>query len=217
MSFIDDKGIWVEVKYDKTDFSQYRGRPALFLDRDGTIIKHVPYLHRPEQVELLPGAAETIGLANRLTIPVILVTNQSGIGRDYYNWDDFSNVQNNIHKKLQQTGAWIDAILACPFHGEAYGIFKQLNHPYRKPNPGMLFRAKELLSLDLKNSWIVGDSAIDISAGKSAGCLGGAHVLTGNTNEETEIEKIKFSDPERYKVISINSIKDLPSCIPLFE
>ena len=81
----------------------------------------------------------------------------------------------------------------------------------------MLFRATELLSLDLKSSWIVGDSAIDILAGKSAGCRGGAHVLTGNTSEETEIEKIKISDPKRYKVISINSIKDLASCIPLFE
>ena len=217
MSFVDDEGIWVEVKHNKTDFSQYRGRPALFLDRDGTIIEHVPYLHKPEQVVLLPGAAETIELANKLEIPVILVTNQSGVGRGYYNWDDFSNVQNNIYKKLRQTDAWIDVILACPFHIEASGIFKQLNHPYRKPNPGMLFRAKELLSLDLKNSWIVGDSAIDISAGKSAGCLGGAHVLTGNTNEEAKIKKIKASDPERYKVISINSMKDLPSCIPLFQ
>ena len=217
MSFVDDEGIWVEVKHNKTDFSQYRGRPALFLDRDGTIIEHVPYLHRPEQVVLLPGAAETIELANKLAIPVIQVTNQSGVGRGYYNWDDFSNVQNNIYKKLRQTDAWIDVILACPFHSEASGIFKQLDHPYRKPNPGMLFRAKELLSLDLKNSWIVGDSAIDILAGKSAGCRGGAHVLTGNTSEETEIEKIKISDQKRYKDISINSIKDLATCIPLFE
>ena len=198
MNFVDDEGIWVEVKHNKTDFSQYRGRPALFLDRDGTIIEHVPYLHKPEQVVLLPGAAETIELANKLAIPVILVTNQSGVGRGYYNWDDFSNVQNNIYKKLRQTDAWIDVILACPFHSEASGVFKQLDHPFRKPNPGMLFRAKELLSLDLKHSWIGGDSAIDISAGKSAGCVGGAHVLTGNTNEETEIEKIKFVLDQRY-------------------
>ena len=91
-------------------------RPALFLDRDGAVVIEAHYLHKVEDVELIPGAAATIAAANKNGIPVIFVTNQAGIGYGYFGWPDFFAVQERILSDLAAEGAFVDAVYACPFH-----------------------------------------------------------------------------------------------------
>lgn len=153
-------------------------RPALFLDRDGTLNEEVDYLHRPEDLALIPGAAEALAKVNAAGIPVVVVTNQSGIGRGYYGWPEFEAVMDRMAEHLAEAGARIDATYASPHHEKGRGDYAVADHPERKPNPGMLQRAAEEHGLDLTRSWMVGDKALDVEAGRRAGCRT-ALVLTG--------------------------------------
>lgn len=145
-------------------------RPAVFLDRDGTLNEEVEYLHKPEELSLIPGAAEAVLRLNAAGIPVIVVTNQSGIGRGYFNWEDFHAVSERMAVLLAEQGARLDGTYAAPHHEKGQGDYAVANHPERKPNPGMLVRAAEEHGLDLSRSWMVGDKTIDIEAGHRAGC-----------------------------------------------
>ena len=137
-------------------------RPALFVDRDGTLIELVSYLCEPGKVQLIAPAVLAVRQANSVGMPVVVVTNQSGIERGYYGWKDFAAVQQAMIAGLERAGAKIDAVYACASHPER-------NAPCRKPNPGMLLAAAEDNALDLSTSWILGDAATDLQAGKAAG------------------------------------------------
>lgn len=145
-------------------------RPALFIDRDGTLNEEVDYLHRPEEAVLTPGAAQALAQVNRRGIPVIVVTNQAGIGKGRFGWADYEAVMARIRELLAIEGANFDAAYACPFHEEAVGDYRIADHPDRKPNPGMLRRAAQEHGLDLARSWMVGDKPLDLEAGRRAGC-----------------------------------------------
>ncbi len=145
-------------------------RPAVFLDRDGTLNEEVDFLSDPAQLVLIPGAAEAVARLNAKGVPVVVVTNQSGIGRGKYGWADFAAVMSRMGKLLALENAWIDAVYASPHHEEAEGEYAVADHPDRKPNPGMLTRAAEEHGLDLSQSWMVGDKGIDLEAGRRAGC-----------------------------------------------
>jgi len=150
--------------------------PALFLDRDGIINEDTGYVHRLDDLRMIRGAAELIRAANRKAISVVVVTNQSGVGRGYYTWDDFQAFQIEIESRLLEAEALIDAVLACPFHADAVPPFDTAEHPYRKPNPGMLLDAAETLGIDMARSWIVGDRGGDMLAGVRGGLAGGVMV-----------------------------------------
>jgi len=176
---LDSEGVWCQIMRRPA-----LGRPALFLDRDGAVVEDTGYLRRVEDIVVIPGAAEVIAAANRRSVPVIIVTNQSGIGRDYYGWAEFKSVQDAIVASLAIDGANIDAVYACAHHPDAQGDFAHPDHPARKPNPGMLLRAASALALDLKSSWLVGDKADDVEAAKNAGIAGALLVGTGYSNAE---------------------------------
>ena len=159
---------------------RFNGRGALFLDRDGVIVDDVGYLAEPQDVRVLPGAAELIGACNRSGAPVVLVTNQSGVARGYFDWAAFDAVQDEIARRLAEHGAAWDAAFACGHHKKGAGALCVADHPWRKPNPGMFHAAAELLELDLSRSVIVGDKASDLAAGKAAGLRFGVHVATGH-------------------------------------
>ena len=178
-----NRGVWIRLATAFRDHS----RPALFLDRDGVIVEERNYLREPESVMLIESAAETIRYANREGVPVVIVTNQAGIGRGYYDWHAFEAVDREISRRLNEREAKIDAVLACPFHPEGKNPWRHQEHPARKPRPGMLFAAAELLNLRLSESWIVGDHSTDIEAGRAAGLFGGLHVLTGHGLRERAI------------------------------
>jgi D-glycero-D-manno-heptose 1,7-bisphosphate phosphatase len=144
--------------------------PAVFLDRDGTLNEEIGYLHRAEDVALVPGAAQAVARLNARGIPVIVVTNQAGIGKGKYGWDDYHTVMARIAELLAAAGAHLDASYAAPHHPQAEGPYRHPDHPDRKPNPGMLLRAAGEHGLDLARSWMIGDKALDLEAGRNAGC-----------------------------------------------
>jgi D-glycero-D-manno-heptose 1,7-bisphosphate phosphatase len=165
-----DPGLWYEV-YSGSQYSA--GRPALFLDRDGVVVEDTQYLGRAQDVRMLAGAGEAITRCNTLGIPVVLVSNQSGIARGLYDWSGFAAVQAAIASALSQSGARIDAVFACAHHADGNAPLNIVDHPWRKPNPGMIIAAAERMKLDLAHSWIAGDRASDMAAGKAAGLAGG--------------------------------------------
>jgi D-glycero-D-manno-heptose 1,7-bisphosphate phosphatase len=145
-------------------------KPAVFLDRDGTLNEEVDYLCDPEQLALIPGSAAAVARLNTRGIPVVVVTNQSGIGRGKYSWQDFAAVMSRMDTLLALENARIDAVDGSPHHELGQGDYAVVDHPDRKPNPGMLLRAAEEHGLDLSRSWMVGDKAVDLEAGRRAGC-----------------------------------------------
>jgi D-glycero-D-manno-heptose 1,7-bisphosphate phosphatase len=144
-------------------------RPALFLDRDGVINEDANYVHRPDQVVFLDGIFDLVREANRLTIPVIVVTNQAGIGRGFYTEDQFYALMDWMRNQFVANGARLDAVYFSPFHAEhGIGAYRR-ESDCRKPGPGMLLRAAREWSIDLGSSVILGDKPSDMAAGVAAG------------------------------------------------
>jgi len=160
------------------------GRAAIFLDRDGTLNEEVDYLHKPEELVLIPGAAQAVARLNARGIPVAVVTNQSGIGRGYYGFDEFNLVTARMSELLAEAGAHLDAVYVAPHHELGQGEFAHPDHPERKPNSGMLTRAAQEHGLDLSRSWMIGDKQSDLEAGRNAGC----HVALVRTGYGKSVE-----------------------------
>jgi D-glycero-D-manno-heptose 1,7-bisphosphate phosphatase len=177
-----EHGLWCSIE--KADFA---GRWALFLDRDGVVVQDTDYLGCPDDVCMIPGAASAIARCNRFGIPVVLITNQSGIGRGKYDWEGFQAVQTAISAALGDAGGRFDAVLACAYHADAAGKFRIADHGWRKPKPGMILEAVRQMRVDAAGSWVIGDRASDIEAGRAAGLAGGILVLTGNGAKERHL------------------------------
>jgi D-glycero-D-manno-heptose 1,7-bisphosphate phosphatase len=161
-------------------------RRAVFLDRDGTIITDVHYLGKPDHVELLPGAAIAIRRLNQARLPVIVVTNQSGIARGYFTEAEYRTVQSRVEDLLDREGAHIDATFMCPHHPDFTGPCD-----CRKPGVLLFRRASEEFGLELDKSWYVGDKLRDILP---AGELGGVGILI--PNEETPPDETELARKE---------------------
>ncbi len=140
-------------------------RKAVFLDRDGVVIRQVEgYLDDPGRVELLPGAAAAIKRLRDAGFAVVVVTNQAGIGYGHITEETLAAIHARLAEALSREGTKFDGIYYCPHTPRD-------NCPCRKPAPGMLVRAAEELGLDLSRSYMVGDMTTDIEAGKRAGCF----------------------------------------------
>jgi D-glycero-D-manno-heptose 1,7-bisphosphate phosphatase len=139
---------------------------AAFLDRDGVINRRAPeggYITRWEDLELLPGVAEAIALLNRSRFQVIVVSNQRCVAKGLISAHDLESMHQRMQEALAAAGARIDAVYYCPHE-------KQPACDCRKPRPGMLLEAARAHGLELAESWMIGDSDIDIQAGRNAGC-----------------------------------------------
>ncbi len=157
---------------------------AVFLDRDGVITQEPPhYVHRIDQLKLIPKSAEAIKLLNENGFKVVVVSNQSGLARGYYQEKDVEIYNRAMKKELEKRGAYIDAIYYCPHHSEAKIEAYRIDCDCRKPKSGMLKQAEKDLNLDLKRSFLVGDKISDIEAGYRAGCKT-ILVLTGYGSDE---------------------------------
>ena len=211
-TYFGERGIWM---HGEPGTAGARPRPALFLDRDGTIVEEVGHLRRPEDVRLVDGAADVLARANAVAIPVIVVTNQSGIGRGLFGWEELIAVEERIEAELAALGARVDAVLACPFHGEGRDPYRHADHPARKPNAGLLLRAAEAFALNLASSWIIGDRAGDVAAGRAAGLAGGMHVATGWGSQPGEREAAKACAGQTYRVLEASSIGEALDLLPL--
>jgi len=144
-------------------------RPAVFLDRDGTLIEPVHYLANPADVRLLPGAAEALAQLRCAGFLCVLITNQSAIGRGMISESRLHEIHAEMNRQLAEQGTALDGIYYCPDipSGDDRTV---VENPNRKPGPGMLFQAASDLGLDLAESWMVGDLISDVLAGLNAGC-----------------------------------------------
>ena len=143
---------------------------AIFLDRDDTVIDDPGYIKEPEQVTLLPGAAEALIQFKRMGYLVIIITNQSAIARGYLSEKQLEKIHQKLRDLLSAQGATIDGLYYCPYHPE--GVVKDfsMESNLRKPNAGMFFQAADELDIDLSQSWMIGDRDRDVQAGNAAGC-----------------------------------------------
>ena len=145
-------------------------RPALFLDRDGTLVYPRHYPSRPEELHLYEGVGAALKTFQDAGFLLIVVTNQAGIARGYFTEDDLQRMHTYLAEELAKSNVHLDAIYYCPHHPD--GIIQELAVACdcRKPRPGMLLRAAKDLELNLQRSWFVGDILDDIEAGNRAGC-----------------------------------------------
>lgn len=147
---------------------------AVFLDRDGTLNKYVGFLTRPEQLELIPGAAEAVRRINRSGYLAIVVTNQPVIARGDCTWEELQEIHNRMETLLGKEGAFLDGIYVCPHHPDRG--FEGERPEYkclcdcRKPKAGLLLQAARDFNIDMASSIMVGDSEADVQAGRNAGC-----------------------------------------------
>ncbi len=153
-------------------------RPAVFLDRDGTINEQMGYINHISRFHLLPEAASAIKLLNDHDIPVVVVSNQSGLARGYFPKELVDTVHDKMNNLLAEQGAQVDGIYICPHHPEAKEEKYRQECNCRKPKTGMLQQAAEDLNLDPARSFLVGDRWSDIKCAAQAGCTP-VLVLTG--------------------------------------
>ncbi len=177
-------------------------RPAVFLDRDGVLVREVNHLHKPEQLDLLPGAAEGLKKLNAAGFITVLVTNQPVIARGMCTVNELKIIHNKMETLLGREGARLDAIYFCPHHPDR-GFPEEVPEykipcRCRKPNTGMIEQATEEFNIDLENSWIIGDTTVDIETARRAG-IKSILVETGYGGKD-----------RRHNVKPISLCRDLP-------
>jgi D-glycero-D-manno-heptose 1,7-bisphosphate phosphatase len=147
-------------------------RPAVFFDRDNTLIVCDGYLGEASKVVLVNGAPDAIARARRLGYAIVVFSNQSGVARGMFTEEDVHAVNTRLDELLADANpaAVIDRHEFCPFHPDGVIERYRKDSPLRKPAPGMILQATEKLALDLSRSWVIGDAPRDIEAGKAAGC-----------------------------------------------
>ena len=157
-------------------------RRAVFIDRDGTLNEDVGYPGRPDQVRIFEAAYEAVRRLNRAGFVVVVVTNQSGVGRGYFGEEDVRGVHRAVAEAMAARGARIDAFYYCPHFSGSKDPAYALDCDCRKPRPGMGRRAAADLDLDLAASYMVGDKVEDIEFGAALGATP-VLVLTGYGEE----------------------------------
>ncbi len=147
-------------------------RPAIFFDRDNTLLLSDGYLGDPSRLELVSGAADAVARARELGYATVVFSNQSGVARGLFTEDDVKAVNARLDERLRESnrGAIIDRHEYCPFHPQAVLEEYRRESDLRKPSPGMIHRAEQEMGLDLARSWVIGDAPRDIEAGIAAGC-----------------------------------------------
>lgn len=166
-------------------------RPAVFIDRDGTLTEEVGYVNHPSRLRLLPRSAEAIRRLNESGIAAVVATNQAGIARGYFSEDVMHAVHERLVEQLKEAGAHLDGLYVCPHHPtEGVAPFRA-DCDCRKPRPGLLLRAADELGLDLGDSAMVGDKASDLLVARPVGARA-ILVLTGYGRGEWEYRRARF-------------------------
>lgn len=177
-------------------------KKAVFLDRDGTINVEKDYLVRPEEFEFIPGVPAAIARLKSAGFLVIVVTNQSGVARGYFDIDAVHRLHEHLQRQLAEVGTAIDGFYLCPHHPE-HGVGElKIDCDCRKGSPGMLLQAAVDYGIDLEHSYMIGDKLADVEAGKRAGCQP-ILVLTGYG--QSEVGKLPGNE--------VPVVTDLPAAV----
>jgi D-glycero-D-manno-heptose 1,7-bisphosphate phosphatase len=166
-------------------------RPAVFIDRDGTLTEEVGYVNHPARLALLPRSAEAIRRLNGAGVAAVVVTNQAGIARGYFSEDVLHAVNDAMVEQLKRAGAHLDGLYVCTHHPTEGEPPYRAVCDCRKPRPGLLLRAAAELGLDLRASTMVGDKASDLVPAARVGARG-VLVLTGYGLGEWEYRRATF-------------------------
>lgn len=171
-------------------------RPALFMDRDGTVSEEVGYVNHPSRFRVFPYSADAIKLLNDSGWLAIVVTNQAGVARGYFAEDVIMRVHEQLRADLEKSGATLDAIYYCAHHPSVGEPPYRLDCDCRKPKTGLIDRAAADFEIDLQRSWMVGDRYGDIELAQNAG-LHAAFVLSGYGRGEWEYQRALWKlEPE---------------------
>lgn len=169
---------------------------TIFVDRDGVINKEVNYLHKVKDFNFIDGVFKSLKYLNNLGYEIIIVTNQSGIGRGYFSENEYNELTSWMINQFEKNNIKILNIFHCPHDPKA-------NCECRKPKPGMFFDAKKKYKIDTAKSWMIGDSERDITAANMAGIKNTVLVKSGHNIDENHSEATYFLD----------SIKDINQII----
>lgn len=166
-------------------------RPAVFIDRDGTLTEEVGYVNHPKRLRLLPRSVEAVRRLNAVGIAAVLATNQAGVARGYFSEEVLHAVNDELVAQLKRAGAHLDGVYVCPHHPSAGEPPLRAECECRKPKPGLLLRAAADLDLDLAASTLVGDKPSDLVAARAVGATA-VLVLTGYGLGEWEYRRRHF-------------------------
>lgn len=172
-----------------------KSKPAVFLDRDGTIIKEVGYIDSPEKISLIPRADEAIRSLQESGFKIIVVSNQSGVAHGYFDEDTVRLINERVSDIFASKSAVIDAFYFCPHHPDFGNQDYKKDCECRKPKPGMILQAVEEHRIDLSNSIMIGDKFTDVKTGKNLNLLS-ILVLTGFGTKEYQTIKAMGLQPE---------------------
>ena len=166
-------------------------KPAVFIDRDGTLTEEVGYVNHPSRLSLLPRSAEAIRRLNAAGVPAVLITNQAGLARGYFTEDVLHAVNATLAARLKDAGAHLDGLYVCPHHPTEGEPPWRAVCDCRKPAPGLLLRAAAEMGLDLAASTMVGDKESDLVPARRVGARA-VLVLTGYGRGEWEYRRARF-------------------------
>lgn len=166
---------------------------AIFLDKDGTVIKDVPYNVDPDKITLLPGTAAGLQQLQLAGYLLIMVTNQAGVARGYFTEAELPAVKNKLQELLKPLSILLDGFYYCPNHPEGTVAPYNISCDNRKPLPGMLLQAAQDHQIDLNASWMIGDILHDVEAGNRAGCRS---ILINNGGETQWLKDNEYREPE---------------------
>jgi histidinol-phosphate phosphatase family protein len=171
--YFQDIGLPQTLSEATRDIPRLLVRPAAFLDRDGVLNVDNGYTHRPEDLRWTPGARDAVLKLNSSGYYVFVTTNQAGVARGYYDETQVRAFHAHMQDELAEVGAHIDAFYYCPFHEDAsIDSYRVIDHPDRKPNPGMILRAMREWKVDPAHSFLVGDKDTDVEAARRASLKG---------------------------------------------
>lgn len=178
-------------------------QPAVFLDRDGVINENRDdYVKDWTEVRFIPGALEALARLSSLPFSIVLITNQSAIGRGILTLEQVESIHRRLVTEIQVHGGRIDGVYYCPHHPDA-------GCDCRKPQPGLLYRAARELELDLARSYLIGDAISDVEAALAAGCRP-ILVLTGRGREQRALLKCRAFN-------HIPMVRDLTAAVALIR
>jgi D-glycero-D-manno-heptose 1,7-bisphosphate phosphatase len=184
-------------------------RPALFMDRDGTISEEVGYVNHPSRFRLFPYTAAAIKLLNDSGWLAIVVTNQAGVARGYFSEDIIVQIHDQVRQDLQNSAAHVDAIYYCAHHPSVGEPPYRLDCDCRKPKTGLIDRAAADFEIDLERSWMVGDRYGDVELARNAR-LHSAFVLSGYGRGEWEFQRSSWKlEPELVAEDLLEAVKKI--------
>jgi D-glycero-D-manno-heptose 1,7-bisphosphate phosphatase len=178
---------------------------AVFIDKDGTLIKDVPYNVDPEKIELEPHAKTALAMLKSEGFKLIVISNQSGVAHGFFKEDSLQTVSDRIQQLLQSESISIDAFYFCPHHPEAVDEKYAISCSCRKPQPGMILRAIADFSIDQSLSWMIGDILHDVEAGNKAGC----NTILLDNGHETEW----LADEQRWPDYIVKNLEEAAKII----